>query len=48
MYIVQAKLVGLYETFSADGLQQLAMRFSLPDHLVREVGAPETLWTLIT
>jgi hypothetical protein len=45
--VMQAKLVGLYETFSAAGLQQLALRYSLPHHLVREVGAPESLWTLI-
>lgn len=44
---LQARLVGIYETSSAAGLQQLALRYTLPQRLVREVGAPETLWMII-
>jgi hypothetical protein len=44
---LQARLVGIYETSSAAGLQQLALRYDLPQRLVREVGAPETLLTVI-
>lgn len=45
--VTQARLVGIYETSSAAGLQQLALRYTLPQQLVRQVGAPETLWTVI-
>lgn len=41
-------LEALYETTSmGGGLQQLALRFSFPQELVRLVGAPATMWTII-
>jgi len=44
---LQAKLEGIYESSTRAGLQQLALRYSLPDRLVKAVGAPPTLWTVI-
>lgn len=43
----QAQLVGIFETSTARGLQQLSLKYSLPHRLVREVGAPELMWTII-
>lgn len=43
----QARLVGIYETSSPSGLAQLSLRYTLPQRLVRHVGAPQALWTII-
>jgi hypothetical protein len=57
--VIQGKLEEIYESLApaaADGsssrgaakqLQQLALRYSLPQELIEKVGAPPVMWSII-